>query len=300
MQKITPFLWFNGNAAEGGEFYADAFPTTTAKITARYPEKDLPDFQRDLAGEALTVEVDIDGFQIVLINAGPNYRPNIASSFTIRFDPGRDPDASQTLDRVAAKLSEGGVVHMPVGEYPFSPRYGWIEDRYGANWQLTLPYESDVSAPFVSPGLLFGSTAQNRAREAIELYTSLIPNSKIGMIAEYPQATGPARAGDVMYSDFTLAGQGFVAMDSGVEQTETFTPGFSLSIACADQDEIDRLWSALSTVPEAEQCGWCVDRFGVSWQIVPAAMGELLSTPAAYAAMMSMKKIDIATLKAAG
>ena len=83
-------------------------------------------------------------------------------------------------------------------------------------------------------------------------------------------------------------------MDSGVEQPFTFSPGVSLSVQCADQAEIDRLWDALSAVPEAEQCGWLVDRAGVSWQIVPANMAELMAKPDAFAHMMPMKKLIIA------
>jgi predicted 3-demethylubiquinone-9 3-methyltransferase (glyoxalase superfamily) len=113
-------------------------------------------------------------------------------------------------------------------------------------------------------------------------------------VAEYPEPTGPARAGGVMFSDFTLGNEWIAAMDSGVEQDFSFTEGVSLSVACADQEEIDRLWNALSSVPEAEQCGWCKDRFGVSWQIVPANMDELMQRPGAYQKMMDMKKIEIA------
>ncbi|WP_374700217.1 VOC family protein [Arthrobacter sp. JCM 19049] len=96
-----------------------------------------------------------------------------------------------------------------------------------------------------------------------------------------------------MYSDFTLKGQTFSAMDSGVEMAFTFTPGVSLEVACRDQFEIDALWEALSAVPKAEQCGWLTDRFGVSWQIVPQNMGELMQRPGAFEKLMGMKKIVI-------
>ena len=85
-------------------------------------------------------------------------------------------------------------------------------------------------------------------------------------------------------------------MDSGVEQDFTFNPGVSLILECADQAELDRYWEQLSAVREAEQCGWCVDRFGLSWQVVPAHLAELLAAPGAYARLLEMKKIDIAAL----
>ena len=97
-----------------------------------------------------------------------------------------------------------------------------------------------------------------------------------------------------MYADFQLAGQWYVAMDNGAEQEFGFDCGVSLEDDCADQAEIDRYWDAMSAVPEAEQCGWLADKFGVSWQIVPANMGELMARPDGYEHMMQMKKLVIA------
>ncbi|WP_347346537.1 VOC family protein [Microbacterium sp.] len=298
MQKITPNLWFAGDAAEGAELYASTFPNARVVSTSYYPDEGLPDFQREFAGKPLTVSVEIDGFRIQLINAGASYRPNPSLSFMVNFDPSSDPDARERIDDVWAKLADGGRVLMPLGEYPFSVRYGWVEDRFGVNWQLILTDPTGEPRPFVMPAFLFSGDAQDRAREAVDYYTSVLPDSRLGSLVEYPQQSGPAAAGAVMFADFTLAGQWFVAMDSAAEMSEGFTPGYSLSVECADQDEIDRLWDALSSVPEAEQCGWCVDRFGVSWQVVPERMDELMEAPGAFQAMLEMKKLVIADLHA--
>ncbi len=298
MQKITPNLWFAGDAAEGAELYASTFPNARVVSTSYYPDEGLPDFQREFAGKPLTVSVEIDGFRIQLINAGASYRPNPSLSFMVNFDPSSDPDARERIDDVWAKLADGGRVLMPLGEYPFSVRYGWVEDRFGVNWQLILTDPTGEPRPFVMPAFLFSGDAQDRAREAVDYYTSVLPDSRLGSLVEYPQQSGPAAAGAVMFADFTLAGQWFVAMDSAAEMSEGFTPGYSLSVECTDQDEIDRLWDALSSVPEAEQCGWCVDRFGVSWQVVPERMDELMEAPGAFQAMLEMKKLVIADLHA--
>lgn len=299
MQKIVPNLWFNGNAEKGGEFYASAFPHASAATTMHYPSEGLPDFQRSFAGKPLTVDVDIDGFVIRLINAGDDFAPTPAMSFMVNFDPSRDTDARSHIDEVWQRLADGGQVLMELDEYPYSPRYGWVQDRFGVSWQLILTNPEGDPRPFIMPSLLFSGAAQNRAAEAIAEYTSLVPNSEAGMQSEYPEQTGPATAGALQFAEFTLAGQWFTAMDSGVEQPFSFTPGTSLEVRCADQAEIDRLWQALSAVPEAEQCGWLQDRFGVSWQIVPADMDELvLSSPKAYLRMLDMKKIEIAGLAA--
>ncbi|BDV32369.1 VOC family protein [Microbacterium terricola] len=297
MQKIVPNLWFNGNAAEAGEFYAAAFPGATAEVTGRYPDEGLPEFQRALAGEPVTVAVVIEGFRLTLINAGGEFAPNPAVSFMLNFDPlqlGDEQTARDRLDAVWAALADGGTVLMPLDEYPYSPRYGWLQDRYGVSWQLLLADPSGGPRPFVVPQLLFSGPAQNRAKEAIDFYTSVFGDAAPGFFAPYPEQTGPAAPGSAMFSDFTLEGQTFAAMDSGVEQDFTFGVGNSFEVRCADQAEIDRLWESLSAVPQAEQCGWLVDRFGLSWQIVPADMDVLLRKPGAYQRMLEMKKLVIA------
>lgn len=298
-QKIVPNIWFNHDAEEAGAFYADALPWTTSEITYRYPAE-APDWQQDLVGTPLTIDVTIDGYILTLINGGPAFRPTPALSFMLGFDARKFDDDSDAMhaqfDSTWAKLAEGGRILMDVGEYPFSPRYGWVEDRYGVSWQLLVVGAESQSGPFVVPELMFSGAVQNRAREAAEFYASVFPDSKVGFLAEYPEQTGPATPGSVMFGEVKLSGGWLAIMDSAVEQDEPFTPAVSLEVSCADQAEIDRLWDALSAVPEAEQCGWLVDKFGVSWQIVPENMGDLLQREGAYAAMMPMKKIIIADL----
>lgn len=299
MQLITPNIWCQGNAAEAGAFYASVFPDTTWSVTARYPETGLPDFQRDYAGKELVVDVDIQGYPVRLINAGNEFKPTPALSFMVTVDPRRfggdaadDAEARAVIDRLWASLAEGGVVFMPLGAYPFSPHFGWLADRYGVSWQIMLPYPVGDEIPFVAPHFLF-TGAEPHAGEAVEFYTGLFPGSTPGTLVPYPDGTGQR---GIMFGDFTLAGQRFTAADGGPAHGFTFTPGFSLQADCADQAEIDRLWEALSAVPEAEQCGWLVDRFGVSWQIVPTGMEELMQRPGAYQHMLAMKKLVIADL----
>ncbi|WP_028496268.1 MULTISPECIES: VOC family protein [Microbacterium] len=292
MQKIVPNLWF-ADAAAGGEFYAGVFPGSRVRTSSFYPQEGLLDFQKDYAGKPLTVDVEIDGYRLVLINAGDTFRPNPSISLTLSF---ADAEMDR-LDALWAALADGGRVLMPLQEYPYSARYGWVEDRFGVSWQLTVA--GDEQRPPVMPTFLFSGPAQNRAREAIEEYTGLFPDAQVGTMVDYQEKSGPADAGAVMYADFTLAGQWFTAMDSAATESHPFTEGVSLQVECADQAEIDRYWAVLSQVPQAEQCGWCKDRFGVSWQIVPGGMDDLISSPAAYAAMMEMHKIDIEGLRAA-
>lgn len=296
MQKIVPNLWFQGNAAEGVEFYEHALPNTHVVETSNYPTEGLLDFQKDFAGELLTAVLEIEGYQVLLINAGEEFKPNSAISFLLNFDPSRDENAKTTLQGVWDRLSQGGTILMPLDEYPFSKYYGWVQDRYGVSWQLMLTNPEGEPRPFVTPSLMFGGQAQNRTNEAVNYYIATFNDSALGNFVPYEQQTGPATPGSVMYSDFTLEDQWFSAMDSGVEQDFSFTPGVSLMVNCKDQQEIDRLWEALSVVPEAEQCGWCMDQFGVSWQIAPEGMEELMKQPGAFERMLNMKKLNIAEL----
>ncbi|QTX04934.1 VOC family protein [Agromyces archimandritae] len=139
----------------------------------------------------------------------------------------------------------------------------------------------------------------DRAREAMEYYVGVFPDSRITAIQDYPDESldehFAGMSGKVLNGEFTLNGVDFVCLDGGPEFT--MTEAVSFVVSCDDQAEIDRYWAALSHVPESEQCGWCKDRFGVSWQIVPARMGELLQTPAQIQVMMAQKKIVIAELE---
>lgn len=293
-QKITPNLWFDGNAKEAVEFYVSVFPDSTVVDTSYYPTEGLADFQKDMAGKELTVEFDLSEYYFTAINAGPEFKFNQSISFMLNFDPSTDEQARERLDETWAKLLDGGQPLMPLDEYPFSKRYGWVQDKYGLTWQLILTDPAGEPRPFIIPSLMFGDGVVNKAEEAINFYTSVFSDAKIGTLARYPENTGPATKDSVMFADFALSGQWLAAMDSGVEQDFTFNEAISLSIACKDQAEIDYYWEKLSTVPESEQCGWCKDQYGVSWQIVPENMEELMNKPDAFAKMMQMKKIVIA------
>jgi predicted 3-demethylubiquinone-9 3-methyltransferase (glyoxalase superfamily) len=294
--KITPNLWFEGNAEEATEFYISAFPGSKIVSKSYYPkttEEGLADFQLELAGEVLTVDFELGGQGFTAINAGPEFKFNPSISFMVNYDPSVDAQAREHLDELWHKLLEGGKVMMPLEAYPFSKRYGWVKDRYGLTWQLILTDPAGEPRPFIIPSLLFTGKNTNHAEEAIHFYVSVFEDSKVGTLAHYTDDTGPARKGALMFGDFMLANQWFAAMDSAVEQDFIFNEAISFSVDCKDQAEIDTFWEKLSSDPQFEQCGWCKDKFGLSWQIVPENMGELMERPNAFSNMMEMKKIII-------
>ncbi len=297
MQRITPNLWFDGNAQEAVDFYVSVFPDSRINTTMHYPnsaEEGLEDFQLDLAGKVLTIDFTLGGMNFVAINAGPEFKPNDATSFFVNFDPSQMEDADAQIDALWKKLADGGAIQMELGEYPHSKRYGWVVDKYGYSWQLMLTNPEGEPRPFIIPCLLFTDTENPQAEEALRYYVDVFENSRLGSVAKYPADHHDAKAGALMFGDALLGGSWLAAMDSAMAQDYTFTEAVSFSVPCKDQAEIDYLWGKLSAHPENEQCGWCKDKFGVSWQIVPANMGELLAKPGAYAHMMHMKKLVIA------
>ena len=150
----------------------------------------------------------------------------------------------------------------------------------------------------ITPFLWFDTQAE----EAAKFYASVFPNSKILKTARYGEA-GPGPKGSVMTVEFELAGQRMIALNGG--PLFKFTEAISLSVDCKDQKEVDHYWTKLSQGGQESMCGWLKDRYGLSWQVNPAILGELLSGPDAkkakrvMEAMLKMKKIDIAALKAA-
>lgn len=262
------------------------------------------------AGTVLTVEFEIDGYKIVGLNGGPVFQFTPALSFTVNFDPSKDPEAREHLDDIWEALADGGSTLMPLQEYPFSKRYGWVKDKYGVTWQLILTDPEGEPRPHIIPSFMFANEISGRAEEAINFYTSVFEDAEPGNLTRYVEGGGELnpqgmKEGTLMFGDFMLEGQWFAAMDSGAGHDFTFNEGISLMVMCKDQEEIDYYWGKLSAKPEFEQCGWVKDQFGVSWQITPVGMEAILNDPdkeranRAMAAMMKMKKIVIADLEAA-
>jgi predicted 3-demethylubiquinone-9 3-methyltransferase (glyoxalase superfamily) len=150
----------------------------------------------------------------------------------------------------------------------------------------------------ITPCLWFDTEGE----EAAQFYTSVFPNSRIVEVARYGSA-GPRAEGTVMTVSFELDGQGFVALNGGPDFT--FNEAISLQVDCDSQDEVDSYWNALSEGGEEGPCGWLKDKYGVSWQIVPRVLTELISDPdqekaqRVMAAMLQMRKIEIAELEKA-
>ena len=297
MQKIVPHLWFDTQAKEAAEFYTSVFPNS--KITNAVVLKDTPSGDTDL------VSFDVMGYSFMCISAGPTFKVNPSVSFMVNFDPSQMDNAKVQLDSAWAKLTEGGKIMMPLDKYPFSEHYGWVEDKFGVSWQLILTDPAGEERPAIVPSIMFVGHNAGKAKEATDFYLSVFKNAKRGTIATYPAGMEPDREGSLMYTDFTLEGQWFAAMDSAQNHQFNFSEGNSLIINCDTQEEMDYYWDKLSAVPEAEQCGWMEDRYGLSWQINAFEMDKMFKdgTPEQInrvtQAFLPMKRLDLAKIREA-
>ena len=304
MQRITPHLWFDKEAKEAAGFYTSVFPES--KITNISTLHDTP------SGDCDVVSFELWGHKFMSISAGPYFKINPSVSFMVNFDPllfkgaaSPEKEARKKLDELWAKLSDGGNVLMPIDQYPFSERYGWVQDKYGVSWQLILTDPSGDRRPSIIPSIMFAGKNAGHAEEAIKFYLSVFKDSKMGLDYRYDANQKPDKEGTIMYADFMLEKQWFAANDSAHDHKFAFNEAISLMVNCKNQEEIDYYWKKLSAVPQSEQCGWLKDKFGLSWQITAEAIDEMMNDkdPKRVArvtkAFLKMKKFDLAELEKA-
>jgi len=287
-QRIVPHLWFDNEAQEAVDYYMQTFPES--EIISDVTFTDTP------SGDAKQLTFNIFGYKFMAINAGPYFTKNPSISFTVLFNQSE----AALLDKVWTALAHNGKIMMELDTYDFSEKYGWLEDQFGVSWQLLI-----TDQPFddrIRPSFMFINNNVGRAEEAINYYTSVFKNS--GDISKfyYPEGMDPDKPDTLAHAEFKLEDQYFVALDSAHKHEFNLNEGISLMLFLEDQQEIDYYWDKLSTVPEAEQCGWVKDQFGVSWQIVPKIMDQMAEegTPEQISnvtkAFLKMKKFDVETL----
>jgi predicted 3-demethylubiquinone-9 3-methyltransferase (glyoxalase superfamily) len=300
MQNITPHLWFDKEAKEAAAFYASLFPDSKVrKVTTLH---DTP------SGDCDLVSFELSGQPFMAISAGPLFKFNPSVSFHFKC---RTKDE---VDAIWKKLSEGGTVRIPLGSYPFSERYGWVEDKYGLSWQLSFAVGAELQQR-IAPVLMFVGKVCGKTEEAVTFYASIFKSSPAGektsaetktaILGRYGKGHAPDSEGSVKYASFMLLGQEFGAMDSAREHNFAFNEAISFMVPCDTQEEIDYFWGKLSADPKAEQCGWLKDKYGVSWQVIPTIMQEMLSgkdkekLARVTRAFLEMKKFDMDALRRA-
>jgi predicted 3-demethylubiquinone-9 3-methyltransferase (glyoxalase superfamily) len=250
--QLYPCLWFDGKAKEAATFYSSVF-----------------DHSKIISENPLVVIFELDGVLFMGLNGGPEFKINPSISFFVFCD------SEDEIDKKWKRLSAEGGVLMALDKYPWSEKYGWCSDRYGVNWQLMLGADAGQK---IVPSFMFTQEQSGKAEEAINFYTSLFDNSEIKMISRYGKGEGDVE-GHINHARFTLNGQEFAAMESSGPHQFTFNEGVSIVVPCDDQEEIDFYWDKFTKEGTESQCGWLKDKYGVSWQIVPAILGNLINDP---------------------
>ncbi len=284
VQKITPFLWFDNQAWEAADYYISVFKNSKILDVARN-------------GDAvMVVSFSLGGQKFSALNGGPQFKPNPSVSFFVVCETEAETDA------VWKALSDGGMALMPLDQYEWSPKYGWVQDRFGVSWQVSQGKLDDTLGQKFSPSLLFTGPQSGKAEAAVQFYTSVFSPSSVTGILKYGPGE-PGREGTVKHAQFSLNDETFMAMDNPMDQPFTFNEALSFVVNCKTQEEVDYYWEKLTANGgEESMCGWLKDPFGVSWQIVPEVLPQLLSDPdpakaqRAMAAMMQMRKIEIGKL----
>ena len=277
-EPIFPCLWFDGQAQEAATFYCSLFEQSKL-----------------LSTDPLVSLWELQGVKIMGLNGGPQFKitPSISFFVTCEHD--------EEIDALWNKLKEGGRIYMDLNAYPWSERYGWCGDRFGVTWQLYKGRMDEVNQKVV-PLLLFSDRNYGRAEEAIQFYLKLFPKSVSEGILFYGEEEETSK-GKVMHSQFRLNQGVFMAMDGPGNHDFQFSEGLSFVITCNNQEEIDYYWhNLIADGGEEGNCGWCKDKFGVSWQVIPAilptSMADASKRTAVMQAFLSMKKFDLETLLA--
>lgn len=286
---IVPCIWFDDQAEKAAAFYVATFPDGKVVHAVRYP-REGGNPSGKAPGSVMTVDFVVAGRRFTALNGGPMFKPNPSISFFVHLAH------PQVFEALHAALLDGGTELMPLGAYPWSPRYAWVADKFGVTWQLsTAP---GTPGPEIVPCLMYTREQNGRAREAVREYVAAFPDSRADV-------AGTVEGDGATLFPFELSGQRLAALDGGTGHDFGFTEGLSLQVFCADQAEIDHYSAALSSGGEVGPCGWVKDRYGVSWQVVPAVMldwmgsRDLAAHERVFEALMPMHKIDLAALERA-
>ena len=299
-KRISPMIWMDKQAEEAAKLYASVFPNSTIGNKTLYTKEGF-EIHGGKEGSVMTVEVELDGYPLMILNGGPLFTINPSISFFVIYE------SAEQVQEIWNKLSENGRVLMAIDKYPWSEKYGWLQDQYGVSWQISMGDKSDTGGQSIVPFLMFVQGHTGQAEEAMNYYVSVFHNSRVTGALRYGPNELPDKEGTIKHAQFALGGQTFMVMDSAHAHQFTFNEAISLMIHCDTQEEIDYYWDKLTIGgdPNAQVCGWLKDKYGVSWQVNPRILDKLLQDPdkskveRVTKAFLKMKKFNIEELKKA-
>lgn len=290
MNNITPCLWFDNQAEEAVKFYTSLFQNSRPVKIMQYGKEGF-EYHHKPEGSAMTVDFELNGQKFLALNGGPDFRFNESVLLFVYCG------SEERINFLYKKLSEGGSVNMPLDKYDWSPKYAWVKDKFGVSWQLDV---EDINSPQkIVPSFLFVNEKFNLVKDAVNHFISIFPNSKVIMEFPYDESMNLPE-GTLLFSQFKLDSYLFNAMSGLGKHNFDFNESISFMLYCETQQEIDYYWQKLTEGGEEVQCGWLKDKFGISWQVVPTILNDLLDEPNKRSKVMNeiftMKKFDIATL----
>jgi predicted 3-demethylubiquinone-9 3-methyltransferase (glyoxalase superfamily) len=275
--SIYPCITIKNRISEASDFYRNTFEEAKILHTSQW-----------------VIQLELSGQKFMLLNEGPSSTPNPSISFMVMTR------SAEETERYWNKLMEGGSALMALDTYPWSSKYGWLQDKYGVSWQLYTSDQNNIPQK-ICPTLMFTGANAGKATEAINYYTSIFPQSRIEGILNYSAEDGE-NTDFVKHAQFTIKDFVIMAMDSSLQHGFSFNDATSLVVECETQTEIDTYWDKLTSEGGQEvACGWLTDKYGISWQIIPKVLGKLMTdpqrAPRAMNALMQMKKLIIADLE---
>jgi predicted 3-demethylubiquinone-9 3-methyltransferase (glyoxalase superfamily) len=254
-KNIYPCLWFDHNALEVVEYYQTIF-----------------DEVRVLYNTSMVLTFEINGTKFMGLNGGPQFKFTSAVSYFVYCG-----GSKEKIDSLYEALSDGGKIVFPLEKYDWSPRYAWVEDMYGVNWQLDIePINSEQK---IVPCLLFGNAIISKVGEAMLHYTGIFRDSMVLMQWPFPKEMNQPD-GALLFAQFKLNNFIMNAMSSPNPLSYGFSEASSFVVECDTQEDIDHYWNRLLEGGGKESmCGWLQDKYGLWWQIVPSELPDLMSNP---------------------
>lgn len=284
--KIVPHLWFDKEAKEAANFYVSIFQNSNFKV--------ITTISGTPGGNADIVSFSLWGSDIMAISAGPIFKFNPSVSLFVYCG------SENEIDRIYKALMDGGQAMMPLDKYPWSPKYAWVQDRYGLTWQLDM--DEVNSKQKIVPTLLFVNEKQTKVKEALMFYHDIFPKSRMIMEAPHEKSSN-LPDGSLLFAQYNIGGTLINAMSSNLKHDYDFNEALSLIVYCENQEEIDYYWEKLTHDGQEQSCGWLKDKYGVSWQIVPRAMDQMMQTTnkeqlnRVTKAMLTMRKLELKKLQ---
>lgn len=275
--QIYPCLAIKGRIAEAADFYINTFGQGSVELSS-----------------TIVSQIELSGQKFMLLNEGPSSSPNPSVSFMVMCK------STEEAENYWKKLIDEGTELMPLDSYDWSPKYGWLQDKFGISWQIYTGNEGKTAQKFC-PTFMFSGNKAGKAENAIHFYTELFPDSSVEGILRHDD-DDKKNAGLVKHAQFKINDFVIMAMDSREDIAFDFNDAISMVVACDTQDEIDNYWLKLTADGGTEvACGWLTDKYGISWQVIPAKIGEWISDPQRaqriMPQVMKMKKLVIAELE---